>query len=99
MTAFKAWASPAGQIGNDPKPPDLAVRWHDVERQVFATFAAVCKRRSGAFGGGIAACYSQHRDADYFSSQLDLLGNGERVVDLDAEVSDGALELRMPEQS
>jgi hypothetical protein len=80
-------------------PPDLAVRWHDVERQVFATFAAICKRGSGAFGGGIAACYSQHRDADYFSSQLDLLGNGERVVDLDAEVSDGALELRMPEQS
>jgi hypothetical protein len=46
----------------------------------------------------ITARYSQDRDADYFSSQLDLLGNAERVVDLDAEVADGALELRMPEE-
>ena len=82
----------------DRNPSDLAVCWHDVERQVFASLAAVCKRGSGAFSGGIAACYSQHRDADCFSSQLDLLGNGERVVDLDAEVSDSALELCMPEE-
>jgi hypothetical protein len=33
-----------------------------------------------------------------FSSQLDLLGNAERVADFDAEVADSALELRMPEE-
>jgi len=42
--------------------------WPDVERQVFAMLAAVCERGSGPFDGGIAACYSQDRDADYFSS-------------------------------
>src|SRR5271154_4713353 len=34
----------------------------------------------------------------YLSSQLDLLGNAERVVDLDPEVANRAFELRMPEQ-
>jgi hypothetical protein len=29
MTAFNAWALQAGQIGNDGKPPDLAVREGD----------------------------------------------------------------------
>jgi hypothetical protein len=57
--------------------------------------AAVCERDSGPFN---AARYSQDRDADYFSSQLDLLGSAERAVDLDAEIADGALELRMPEE-
>ena len=58
----------------------------------------VSERGSGAIRGSIAARYSQDRDADSFSSQLDLLRNAEHVVDLDAEVADGALELRMPDE-
>jgi hypothetical protein len=40
----------------------------------------------------------QDRDADYFRSQLDLLGNAERVIDLDAEITNRAFELRVPEE-
>ena len=40
----------------------------------------------------------QDRDVDYSSSELDLLGNAERVVHLDAEVADCAFEFRMPEE-
>jgi hypothetical protein len=36
---------------------------------------------------------SQSRDRFYFSLQLDLLGNAERIVDPDAEVADGGFEL------
>jgi hypothetical protein len=32
-----------------PLPPDPAVCWPDVERQVFAVLAAVCERGSGPF--------------------------------------------------
>jgi hypothetical protein len=42
-----------------------------------------------------------HRRAatsSYLSSQLDLLRDAERVIDLDAKVADGAFELRMPEE-
>jgi hypothetical protein len=39
----------------------------------------------------------QGRDS-YLSSQLDLLGNAERVIDLDTEIADRAFELRVPEE-
>jgi hypothetical protein len=39
----------------------------------------------------------QGRDS-YLSSQLDLLGNAERVIDLYTEVADRAFELRVPEE-
>jgi hypothetical protein len=37
-------------------------------------------------------CISQSRDIFYFSLQLDLRGNAEGIVDLDAEVADSAFE-------
>ena len=100
-TTASGATSPSGRVlVRDRSAPDLAVCWPDVEWQVFAVlpqFASV-RARQWAVRWSIAACYSQHRDADYFSSQLDLLGNAQRVVDLDPEVTNRAFELRMPQQ-
>jgi hypothetical protein len=47
MTAFTERASRTGQIGNDPKPPDLVVRWPEIERRVLSALAAVGERGVG----------------------------------------------------
>ena len=97
MTACNAGTSQAGQIGNDASPHDLSVRWPVIERQVLSALAAVGERGAGRLPPS-RPCNWQHRDADYFSSQLDLLGNTERVIDLDAEVANRAFELCVPEE-
>jgi hypothetical protein len=40
--------------------------------------------------------FSRGRDLFNFSSQFNLLGNTERIIDLDAEVANSAFKLRAP---
>ena len=42
--------------------------------------------------------FSRGRDLFNFSSQFNLLGNTERIIDLDAEVANSAFKLRVPER-
>jgi hypothetical protein len=42
--------------------------------------------------------FSQGCDIFHFSSHLDLLRNAKRVIDLDAEIADGAFELSVSKQ-
>lgn len=42
--------------------------------------------------------FSQGRDLFYFSPQVDLLGSAERVIDLDAEVTDRAFEFGVSDE-
>jgi len=59
-------------------------------------------RRSFATGStsanGFVAALPIDRAATVLKSEFDLLGDAERVIDLDAEVADGAFELRVPKQ-
>ena len=87
------------QIGRVRIPPDLAVCGYDDERRVLSAVTAV--------GGGaqIPSLPERRGPASVeprpllLSSELDLLGNAERVVDLDAEVADCAFELCVSKQS
>jgi hypothetical protein len=75
---------------------DLAVYGRDGERRVLTAVTAVGEHTESSPPGRSRARFSR-RAAIFFhlSSQLDLLRDAERVVDLDAEVADCAFELRM----
>src|ERR1700730_18354009 len=81
-----------------PTLPDLAVCWPEIEWQVLAALADVGERGSGPLVGASRPRHAQGRDI-YLSSQLNLLGNAQRVVDLDPEVTNCAFELRVPRSS
>ena len=88
----------AAAATNDGCPPYLAVYGRGDERRVLSAATAVG-------GGAQIPSLSERRGPAsveprplLLSLELDLLGNAERVVDLDAEVADRAFELRVPKQ-
>ena len=96
VTGWRDTARPASSLS--PRRPTRSLPGPMSNGTSSRSLPHVSGRGSGAIRGSIAARYSQDRDVDSFSSQLDLLRNAEHVVDLDAEVADGALELRMPDE-
>jgi len=88
----------AAKIGNARFPLYLAINRRDLDRLVLAALAAVRELSVGYPFVTSQPVDKQDRDADQFSSQLDLFRNAQRVMDLDTEVTNRAFELCMSQQ-
>jgi hypothetical protein len=82
---------------SDASRRDLAVCRPEIEWQVLAALPDVREGGSGPLVGASRPCAWRGRDI-CLSSQLNLLRDAERVIDLDAEITDRAFELRVPEE-
>jgi hypothetical protein len=98
MAGIGATSPSAGVSAKDGCPSDLAVYGRDSERRVCSAVTTVDERMEILAPGGSRTRFSQGRDLFRLSSQLDLLRDAERVVDLYAKIADCAFELCVSER-
>jgi hypothetical protein len=93
-----ARAATTTAIAKARKPPSLVVYGHDDERRVLSGVTAIGGRREDSLAAERRGPAFRGAPTSLLRSQLDLLGDAEHVIDLDAEVANRAFELRVPEE-